>query len=159
MCVSCSPHASNTIYLQNFRIISISLPSSTSYSWKHFSGRCYMCFHKKGNYIMRYPCYIRARTSHVDGGMCCVCPFCYMAEPLQLSFSDADGGYKFITPWSRKPIIQKTGFCIRIHCTHLSVQVCKTPLCERTTCAAHCVCLHCPGWCADVRNGEGQADR
>lgn len=67
----------------------------------------------------------------------CVCVHSVMAEPLRLSFSDADGGYKFITPWSRQPIILNT-VVLHSHTVHLRVCMCATPL--MCVCSSVCVC-------------------
>lgn len=72
----------------------------------------------------------------------CSCPSVMLTEDINSLLPEADN-----------PSFKRQGSAF------IYTQVCKTPLCEYTTCAAHCVCLHCPGWCVDVRNGEGQADR
>lgn len=61
-------------------------------------------------------------------GWMCVCVFVcmgdysVMAKTPQLSFSDADRGYKFITLRSRQPIIPNTGSA-STQCAHLCVHV------------------------------------
>lgn len=77
----------------------------------------------------------------------CSCPSVMLTEDINSLLPEADN-----------PSFKRQGSAF-IYTAHLSVQVCKTPQCECTTCAAHCVCLHCPGSCVDVRNGEGEADR
>lgn len=49
-----------------------------------------------------------------------VCVHFVMVEPLLLSFTDADGGYKFITPRSRQPIILNTAV-LHSHIVHICV--------------------------------------
>lgn len=65
----------------------------------------------------------------------CSCPSVMLTEDINSLLPEADN-----------PSFKRQGSAF-IYTAHLSVQVCKTPLCECTTCAAHFVCLHCPGWC------------
>lgn len=52
----------------------------------------------------------------------CMGDYSVMAKTPQLSFSDADRGYKFITLRSRQPIIPNTGSA-STQCAHLCVHV------------------------------------
>lgn len=90
-----------------------------------------MCIYKKGHYLYIHGTH-RARITGGGVEVCvCVCVVCVhsvMEEPLRLSFSDADGGYKFITPSSRQPIILNTVVLLS-HTVHICVCMCATPRC------------------------------
>lgn len=58
-------------------------------------------------------------------------------KAMRLSFSDADGGHKFITPWGRQPIILNTATLCP--CTlHIWLHVCSSSV--RAACVCSSVC-------------------